>query len=239
MQSNSGVSSSAFQTTLVTAIVAASSTEGGRTVDDVLRRLLDGQDRPIGPAAATVYNTTLQLSGEKREPEMPKGEWPDTFTAGSAVLSGVSLPNVGQISDQFLLKGSPPYDDNSSTERLYRGSVDIRATTAPAAPAVMTASADSSQGATTKPRQRRRRRQRPAPQSVPKGQTDVDALSQHVRDPTVPDGCEAAEHLEHDGRRCCLVWACKACKKRAAPADRRRAATLRERKRLHKVVQEH
>lgn len=33
----------------------------------------------------------------------------------------------------------------------------------------------------------------------------------------------------------CLVWACKTCKRRSAPTDRRKAATLRERRRLRKI----
>ncbi|XP_064198506.1 myogenic factor 5 [Anguilla rostrata] len=33
----------------------------------------------------------------------------------------------------------------------------------------------------------------------------------------------------------CLAWACKACKRRSSVADRRRAATVRERRRLKKV----
>lgn len=33
----------------------------------------------------------------------------------------------------------------------------------------------------------------------------------------------------------CLAWACKACKQRSSVADRRRAATVRERRRLKKV----
>ncbi|XP_035477392.2 myogenic factor 6 [Scophthalmus maximus] len=33
----------------------------------------------------------------------------------------------------------------------------------------------------------------------------------------------------------CLVWACKVCKRRSAPTDRRKAATLRERRRLKKI----
>ncbi|XP_048357984.1 myogenic factor 6-like [Sphaerodactylus townsendi] len=33
----------------------------------------------------------------------------------------------------------------------------------------------------------------------------------------------------------CLVWACKTCKRKAAPTDRRKAATLRERRRLKKI----
>ena len=37
-------------------------------------------------------------------------------------------------------------------------------------------------------------------------------------------------------RHQCLVWACKACKRKTVRVDRRHAATLRERKRLRKVV---
>ncbi|XP_037615934.1 myogenic factor 6 [Sebastes umbrosus] len=36
-----------------------------------------------------------------------------------------------------------------------------------------------------------------------------------------------------DGR--CLMWACKICKRKSAPTDRRKAATLRERRRLKKI----
>lgn len=35
--------------------------------------------------------------------------------------------------------------------------------------------------------------------------------------------------------RPCLAWACKACKKKNVTIDRRKAATLRERRRLRKV----
>lgn len=38
--------------------------------------------------------------------------------------------------------------------------------------------------------------------------------------------------------RPCLVWACKACKKKSVAVDRRRAATMRERRRLKKVTKE-
>ncbi|KAM4677303.1 myogenic factor 6 [Discoglossus pictus] len=33
----------------------------------------------------------------------------------------------------------------------------------------------------------------------------------------------------------CLMWACKSCKRKSAPTDRRKAATLRERRRLKKI----
>ncbi|XP_008215585.1 G-box-binding factor isoform X2 [Nasonia vitripennis] len=39
----------------------------------------------------------------------------------------------------------------------------------------------------------------------------------------------------HHGQRTCLLWACKACKKKTVTVDRRKAATLRERRRLRKV----
>lgn len=40
---------------------------------------------------------------------------------------------------------------------------------------------------------------------------------------------------DHNSTRRCLMWACKACKKKAVTVDRRKAATLRERRRLRKV----
>ena len=39
----------------------------------------------------------------------------------------------------------------------------------------------------------------------------------------------------HGPNRRCLLWACKACKKKTVQVDRRKAATLRERRRLRKV----
>ncbi|XP_055677869.1 myogenic-determination protein [Lutzomyia longipalpis] len=44
-----------------------------------------------------------------------------------------------------------------------------------------------------------------------------------------PVGCSAGQS------RPCLAWACKACKKKSVTVDRRKAATLRERRRLRKV----
>ncbi|XP_017764675.1 PREDICTED: transcription factor SUM-1-like [Eufriesea mexicana] len=54
---------------------------------------------------------------------------------------------------------------------------------------------------------------------------------QHVPHPhaTLDTGTSA-----HGPRRC-LLWACKACKKKTVTVDRRKAATLRERRRLRKV----
>lgn len=56
-------------------------------------------------------------------------------------------------------------------------------------------------------------------------------------------GCDSSgeEHvLAHPGLQphCegqCLIWACKVCKRKSAPTDRRKAATLRERRRLKKI----
>jgi len=238
MQSTSDTSS-AFQTTMMTAVVEASSTECSSAIDDVLRGLLAGQDDGHSEAVeATVENelvsATVQHQVDKLELLMPNAKWSDTVDGSATLLGGVNLEKVGP--DQFLLTRLP-FGDNSITDRLHAGPVDVDAATPKTAAEVRTATADSSQGRTAKQRQRRRRRLRAAPQSVPDGQTQVDALSEyHVRDPTVSDGCEKADHTgDDDSHRCCLVWACKACKKRAAPADRRRAATLRERKRLHKV----
>ncbi|KOB51752.1 MYOD-like DNA-binding protein, partial [Operophtera brumata] len=47
---------------------------------------------------------------------------------------------------------------------------------------------------------------------------------------------EKEEHVQHvlGPSRRCLAWACKACKRKTATVDRRKAATLRERRRLRK-----
>ncbi|XP_049639548.1 myogenic factor 5 [Suncus etruscus] len=54
-------------------------------------------------------------------------------------------------------------------------------------------------------------------------------------------GSEEDEHVRaptghHQAGRC-LLWACKACKRKASTVDRRKAATMRERRRLKKVNQ--
>ncbi|CAK1593041.1 unnamed protein product [Parnassius mnemosyne] len=51
------------------------------------------------------------------------------------------------------------------------------------------------------------------------------------------DGKEEENHIQHvfGPSRRCLAWACKACKRKTAAVDRRKAATLRERRRLRKV----
>ncbi|XP_026551291.1 myogenic factor 5 [Pseudonaja textilis] len=67
--------------------------------------------------------------------------------------------------------------------------------------------------------------------------------SASFRDPPAepPGSSDGEEHVRaptgHSQAGPCLLWACKACKKKASPGDRRKAATLRERRRLKKVNQ--
>ena len=56
------------------------------------------------------------------------------------------------------------------------------------------------------------------------------------------EGEGSDEHLSHvfapgyhGGNRRCLLWACKACKRKSVTVDRRKAATMRERRRLGKI----
>ncbi|KAJ8381433.1 hypothetical protein SKAU_G00022110 [Synaphobranchus kaupii] len=58
-----------------------------------------------------------------------------------------------------------------------------------------------------------------SPEGYPEGAGPEEGDDGHVRAPA--------------GR--CLAWACKACKRRSSMADRRQAATVRERRRLKKV----
>lgn len=51
---------------------------------------------------------------------------------------------------------------------------------------------------------------------------------------TAGDMATGSSPAAHGPRRC-LLWACKACKKKTVTVDRRKAATLRERRRLRKV----
>ena len=51
----------------------------------------------------------------------------------------------------------------------------------------------------------------------------------HVNIPT-------QSHHQAQRHHQCLIWACKACKRKTVRVDRRHAATLRERKRLRKVI---
>ncbi|XP_035281121.1 myogenic factor 6-like isoform X2 [Anguilla anguilla] len=72
----------------------------------------------------------------------------------------------------------------------------------------------------------------PSPPPPPPGETGFET------------GCEDSSGEEHvpappglgphyPGQ--CLAWACKTCKRKSAPTDRRKAATLRERRRLRKI----
>ena len=45
----------------------------------------------------------------------------------------------------------------------------------------------------------------------------------------------APSSIHDHGPRRCLLWACKACKRKAVTVDRRKAATMRERRRLRRV----
>lgn len=55
-----------------------------------------------------------------------------------------------------------------------------------------------------------------------------DDTGHHVFEP----GCQNADE---SGDRKCLLWACKACKRKTMAVDRRKAATMRERRRLRRV----
>ncbi len=70
------------------------------------------------------------------------------------------------------------------------------------------------------------------------------ALCLREQDPVPSEtGCESSgeEHvlappgLQPHCEGQCLMWACKICKRKSAPTDRRKAATLRERRRLKKI----
>ncbi|XP_069175903.1 transcription factor SUM-1 [Procambarus clarkii] len=55
-------------------------------------------------------------------------------------------------------------------------------------------------------------------------------------DPHVPHVLAPSTHVTgHAHPRTCLLWACKACKRKSVTVDRRKAATMRERRRLRKV----
>ncbi|KAK3583946.1 hypothetical protein CHS0354_033739 [Potamilus streckersoni] len=61
-------------------------------------------------------------------------------------------------------------------------------------------------------------------------------------DDTGHSGDDDEEHIPHvlapgfhGPNRRCLLWACKACKRKSVTIDRRKAATMRERRRLRKV----
>lgn len=68
----------------------------------------------------------------------------------------------------------------------------------------------------------------------------LSAGQDHVQSETGGDSSGEEHVLAPPGLRghCegqCLMWACKICKRKSAPTDRRKAATLRERRRLKKI----
>lgn len=69
-----------------------------------------------------------------------------------------------------------------------------------------------------------------APHLPSSASSSVDHFEQHVLEPIshTVNGIQVT-------KRPCLTWACKACKKKTVTVDRRKAATLRERRRLRKV----
>ncbi|XP_055300383.1 myogenic factor 5 isoform X2 [Sitodiplosis mosellana] len=68
------------------------------------------------------------------------------------------------------------------------------------------------------------------PSSASSSVDQIDHFEQHVLEPIshTVNGIQVT-------KRPCLTWACKACKKKTVTVDRRKAATLRERRRLRKV----
>lgn len=80
-------------------------------------------------------------------------------------------------------------------------------------------------------------------QKLAKNKTDTGYVSAESSvDSGAEDGADSVHVLEprhadcgSSGPRKCLAWACKACKKKTVTIDRRKAATLRERRRLRKV----
>ncbi len=57
----------------------------------------------------------------------------------------------------------------------------------------------------------------------------------HTGTTTDPNNTSISGNGSCDGTRRCLLWACKACKRKTVTVDRRKAATMRERRRLRKV----
>ena len=68
------------------------------------------------------------------------------------------------------------------------------------------------------------------PSNLPSGKHEMHTeLSAGLNSTTLTSGQSC------DGTRRCLLWACKACKRKTVTVDRRKAATMRERRRLRKV----
>ncbi|XP_070803464.1 myogenic factor 5 [Pituophis catenifer annectens] len=83
----------------------------------------------------------------------------------------------------------------------------------------------------------------PSPDEEEEEEEEEDFAQRMLREPSAepPGSSDGEEHVRaptgHSQAGPCLLWACKACKKKASPGDRRKAATLRERRRLKKVNQ--
>lgn len=88
----------------------------------------------------------------------------------------------------------------------------------------------------------------PTTTSMSSCSNEDDLSLQHLQ--SLPSSTQSStiDHFEHhilepishtvnglQTKRPCLTWACKACKKKSVAVDRRKAATLRERRRLRKV----
>ncbi|XP_066580489.1 myogenic factor 5 [Amia ocellicauda] len=75
--------------------------------------------------------------------------------------------------------------------------------------------------------------------SSPEGSDFVDSFDQRLAALGDLQGSDEDEHVRapsgHHQAGHCLMWACKACKRKSSTVDRRKAATMRERRRLKKV----
>ena len=66
---------------------------------------------------------------------------------------------------------------------------------------------------------------------------DADTTTHRLNAPSYTHNLNIPSQSHHASQRHqCLIWACKACKRKTVRVDRRHAATLRERKRLRKVI---
>ena len=66
---------------------------------------------------------------------------------------------------------------------------------------------------------------------------DADTTSHRLNAPSYTHNLNLpSQSHQASQRHQCLIWACKACKRKTVRVDRRHAATLRERKRLRKVI---
>ena len=66
---------------------------------------------------------------------------------------------------------------------------------------------------------------------------DADTTSHRLNAPSYTHNLNLpSQSHQASQRHQCLIWACKACKRKTVRVDRRHAATLRERKRLRKVL---